>query len=324
MNPFASRIHRHLIAIAAIPLACCWALAAAAGGEPDVWVVSTRQLPGICRLPATADVRVERLDPGTHCWHASDVPSLLDDPTRPLMVFIHGNRYDSAAAKSQGIWLARRAAALDPAAPAVRTVIFSWPSEQQGILLKDGRAKYRRAFSDGHYFAWLLGRIEGERPLAIVSYSFGALVTLQAMEDLVAAEQAGRTDIQPWTPRTGRTNVVFVAPAVRCDALSPRGPYRNAFACFDRLTLIINSQDDALRFFPFLDHGVHAAALGYVGMPRRWLPSGVEFVDTDAAAIVGKNHGLPLYLSSPVLSSRIATGAIAGLQDAAADLSARQ
>jgi hypothetical protein len=59
-------------------------------------------------------------------------------------------------------------------------------------------------------------------------------------------------------------------------------------------------------------------------MPRRWLPSGVEFVDTDAAAIVGKNHGLPLYLSSPVLSSRIATGAIAGLQDAAADLSARQ
>lgn len=319
MNAFASRIRSCLLVVAALSPVLFPATVVEAGGESDVWVVSTRQLPGTCRLPATAAVRVERFDGSTQCWHASDLPSLLDDPARPLMVFIHGNRYEAAAAKSQGLWLARRAAAFEPDAPAARTVIFSWPSEQQGILLKDGRAKYRRAFSDGHYFAWFLGRVGQDRPLAIVSYSFGALVTLQAMEDLVAAEKAGRTDVEPWSGRTGRTNVVFVAPAVRCDALSPRGPYRNALTCFDRLTLIINSRDDALRFFPLLDFDTHAAALGYVGMPRRWLPAGVEFTDTDAAAIVGKDHGLPLYLSSAVLSSRIATGALTGLEATIAD-----
>lgn len=289
---------------------------------PDVWVVSTRGLPDVCRLPQTVNFHVQRLRPDATAWDRSDLEALLDEPHRPVMVFIHGNRYTPAEARQQGLELARRTTACGTAP--LRTVIFSWPSEQQGILLKDGRAKYRRAFSDGHYFAWFLGRVGQDRPLAIVSYSFGALVTLQAMEDLVAAEKAGRTDIEPWSGRTGRTNVVFVAPAVRCDALSPRGPYRNALTCFDRLTLIINSRDDALRFFPLLDFDTHAAALGYVGMPRRWLPAGVEFTDTDAAAIVGKDHGLPLYLSSAVLSSRIATGAFAGLEATIADPAARR
>jgi hypothetical protein len=312
MNAFHSRIVRHLFAAAAILLACCRGLSAADPCEPDVWEVSTRHLPGICRLPAEADVAVQRLDAAARCWKRSDLPTLLDDPGRPLMLFIHGNRYEPGAAKSQGLLLARRAAACRPDVPPMRTVIFSWPSEQQGILLKDGRAKYHRAFSDGHYFAWLLARTGQERPVAIVSYSFGALITLPAMEDLVAAEQSDRSGVEPWANRTGRTNVVFVAPAVRCDSLSPRGPYRNAVACLDRLTLITNSRDDALRFFPWLERGSHTQALGYVGMPRRWLPAEVEFAGTDAAEIVGRSHGLPLYLDSPLLTSRIATGAVAG------------
>jgi hypothetical protein len=54
-------------------------------------------------------------------------------------------------------------------------------------------------------------------------------------------------------------------------------------------------------------------------MPRRWLPGDIEFRATDAAGIVGKNHGLPLYLASPALTRRIATAALAGLgPDAAA------
>jgi hypothetical protein len=47
-------------------------------------------------------------------------------------------------------------------------------------------------------------------------------------------------------------------------------------------------------------------------MPRRWA-AGAEFTATDAATVVGKNHGLPLYLASPSLSRRIATGALEAL-----------
>jgi hypothetical protein len=283
--------------------------------QVDAWAVSTRRLPGICRLPAAADLAVERcVDADRGRWERDDLANLLalDDPARPLLVFIHGNRYESGAAKSQGVLLARHCAACCPGGCRPRVVVFSWPSGQQGILLRDGRAKYERAYADGHYLAWFLGQVPPERPVAIVGYSFGALITLEALEDLVAAERSGRGPLLPWTNRPGRTHLVFIAPAVRCDALAPRGPYAETLACFDRLTLVVNSQDDALRFFPWLDRNLRVEALGKVGMPRRWA-GGAEFSTIDAAPIVGRQHGLPLYLTSPVLTRRIAAGALESL-----------
>lgn len=282
--------------------------------ELDAWAISTRCLPALCGLPSTATPTIERCS-DTRCgrWERSDLATLLADPTQPLLVFIHGNRYSSAEAKSQGLQLARQCRACCPGGRPPRLVIFSWPSEQQGILLKDGRAKFSRAHADGHYLAWLLGHVEPERPVAVVGYSFGALIALEALEDLVAAGRSGRTGIQPWEGRPGRTHLVLVAAAVRCDALAPRGPYHEATVAVDRLTLVNNSRDDALRFFPLLDRAVGADALGYSGMSGRWLPADVEYSATDGAAIIGKHHGLPLYLASPQLTARIAAGALGSL-----------
>jgi len=302
-----------IFAILAICFACASDGFAAPCDDDDVWVVSTRRLPGICRMPLSASVGVERLKPAANCWERSTLRSLLDDPTRPLMIFIHGNRYSTVDAKSQALQLARQAKICCPDAASVRTVVFSWPSEQEGILLRDGRIKYERAFADGHYFAWFLGQIEPQRPVAIMSYSFGAIITLEAFEDLVAAQRAGRTDVQPWIHRSGRTNLVFVAPAVRCDALSPCGPYRETLNCFNQLTLIINSEDRVLGFFPWLDCKQNLDALGHVGMPQCWLPTDVDFTTTDAATVIGTDHGLSVYLRSSVLARRICTGAIESL-----------
>lgn len=278
---------------------------------PDVWVVSTRGLPGICRLPESVNLRVERLRADGSMWDRSDLAGLLDEPDRPVMVFIHGNRYAPSEARQQGLELARRAAVCGGAG--MRTVIYSWPSEQQGILLKDGRSKYERAFSEGHYLAWLLGQFEPGRPVAIVGYSYGAIITLEAIEDLVIAERSGTATVRPWTSRPGAVNVVLIAAAVRCDALAPRGPYREAVNRLDRLTLLVNSTDDALRFFPLLDCSQRADALGYVGMPRSWMPATVQFSSADAANVVGRTHGFQHYLASPSLMRRICSGATTGL-----------
>jgi len=312
-----NRAARAVLRLAAAAAVAVLATAAAAGDaesgcpETDVWVVSTRRLPGICRLPHHVPFDVERHDAGGGRWEPADLAGLLEDPARPLVIFIHGNRYDAATAKARGLTVARHLAVRCPGG--VRTVIFSWPSAKDGHPIEDGRAKYDRAHADAHYLGFLLGRIEPTRPVAVIGYSFGAIITLGALEDLAVAERSGRTDLTAWTGRPGRTHLVFVAAAVRCDALAPRGPYRDALACIDRLTLVTNSRDGALRFFPWLDRHIRAAALGAVAMPRGWLPEGVEYAATDGAAIIGRQHGLQRYLSSPALTRRIVAGALEGL-----------
>ncbi len=283
--------------------------------EDDCWVVSTRRLPDVGRLPAHVTFGVERLigDTGSSRWLPSDLPSLLDEPQRPLLIFIHGNRYDSASAKTQGLLLARRSRACRPDGPPIRTVIFSWPSSQEGLLLRDSRSKYERAMTEGHYLAWLLGRVPPEQPVAIVSYSYGGLIALEALDHLVEAQRSGRADLQPWIDRPARLHLVLVAAAVRHDALAPCGEYRQVLRCIDRLTLLNNTADHALRFFRFIDPNLRTEALGHENMPARWLPPEIEFAQIDAAPIIGTNHRFCPYLESPSLRQRLATGALGGL-----------
>ena len=290
-------------------------VAAAGADTEDVWVVSTRRLPDVRRVPEHAGLDVERLDvaPPGRRWVPADVTDLLGDPHRPLVLFIHGNRYDTASAKSQGLSLARATAAARPHLPPARTVIFSWPSSQEGLLLRDSRAKYERALSEGHYLAWLLGRVDPAQPVAIVAYSYGALITLEAVDHLVRAEQSGRGDLHGWTARPGRVHLVFAAAAVRQDALAPGGEYRRTVAGFDRLTLLNNTRDRALAFFECIDRSLRTEALGREHMPARWLPPTKEFVQVDAAGIVGGSHRFPPYLESSSLRRRLVGGAMDGL-----------
>ncbi|MFM1903023.1 MAG: hypothetical protein RLZZ440_923 [Planctomycetota bacterium] len=285
-------------------------------GGFDLWIASTRRLPGICRGPAAADFGVERLAGSRGCrfWERSDLDSLLSAPERPLVIFIHGNRYDSGDAKAQGLQLAGRLAACRPGTLPPRVVVFSWPSQKQGLLLKDGRRKYDRAYADGHYLAGFLGQVPPEQPVAIVGYSFGALVAAGALEDLTTEDLPAFPGLR-WAERPGRTHLVFIVPAIRSDAAAPRGPFRGMLAGLDRFTLLINSRDEALKFFPLLEPAVRTEAMGYVGMPRRWLPDGLEYVATDAAGVVGKMHTMRRYLDSGSLSDRIASGLLDGLTD---------
>jgi len=311
LRPGGRAIGRGRILVLLAAVACAGTRASAAPPCPsaDVWVASTRRLPGVCRLPDRAGLEVERLSGGDRGrWQRASVEELLADSDRPLVVFVHGNRYAAGEAKSQGLQFARLVATTCPDAGPVRTVVFSWPSDKQGVLLRDVRAKYGRAHADGHYLAWLLGRVDPERPVALVGFSFGALVSLQALKDLEAAAAAG----VPWPERPGRTNLVFVAPAVRCDALSPRGPFRTGVEGVDGLTLVANSADCALAFFPSVNRGDRAEALGSTAMPRRWLPMEMEYSAVDAADVVGVQHSLPPYFASGTLARRIAAGTVAG------------
>lgn len=268
----------------------------------DVWHVSTRHLPGVCGPVTEADLRVEHRDaPGR--WNPASLEDLLADPGRPLVFFIHGNRYDACSAKQQGVMVARRLEQCRPDAGLIRTVVFSWPSDSVGLPLREARENYARARSDGHYFGALLSKVAPETDVGIVGYSFGATIALVGLEDAAAVSPEWHAD------RAGFLGLVLVTPAVRVDSVSPCGRYHRAIGLADRLTILTNPRDEALRFFPLLDRsGVDA--VGFVGMPRRWVPEGVAFSQIDASPIVGKEHSMQSFIDSSSLSCRITNGAV--------------
>ena len=54
-------------------------------------------------------------------------------------------------------------------------------------------------------------------------------------------------------------------------------------------------------------------ALGHTGMPRYWMPENVGLSMTNAERIIGKKHGLMLYLASRSLSNYLCSGATSKL-----------
>ncbi|CAN0372065.1 unnamed protein product, partial [Hapterophycus canaliculatus] len=95
------------------------------------------------------------------------------DPTRPRIIYIHGNRRDAPTAISQGLWVYRELARRRPMQQAFDWVIWSWPSEAESLLLADARKKAERTDAQALYLAWLLNHHHSSnQPTALIGFSF--------------------------------------------------------------------------------------------------------------------------------------------------------
>jgi pimeloyl-ACP methyl ester carboxylesterase len=254
----------------------------------DVWLVSSRHLPETCGEPEDPGLRVERLD-GSH-WSDASLDELAATSAGPVVFFIHGNRYDPSSARRQGLELSHR---LGCCGAGSRTIVYSWPSDRDGPPLADARSKYRRTRSEGWYFAAVLRRLDPESTVGIVGYSYGATIALHGLKHVGPAV------------RRGHTGLVMVTPAVAAGAVHPLGSLRESVETVDRLTILVNSRDEALRFFRFVDP-CHQEALGFTGMSLRNVPAGVAFQQLDVAGLIGKEHSMQPFLDSRRLSCLIA------------------
>ncbi len=232
-----------------------------------LWVVSTRSLSSNA---CTASLHAPQL----RVWHldrcgkttSSTLDELLQsrDASIPLLIQVHGNRMESSDAIERGLFVYNRTIPYF-ASQSLEYVIFSWPSEKEGLLVNDGREKAERTDAEGLYLAWFVRELlQRGGQINIVGYSFGGRVATGAMHALAGGSLGGRT--LPGEPIQGaNVRIGLVAPALE-DSWLRQGNYHGmASLNIQRMTILYNQRDVVLKRYWLLEQVRGRMALGYTG-----------------------------------------------------------
>lgn len=289
-------------------------------GQPSVsdrlWMISTRCLTSDYRAanvhsPDLAVTTMDRLGNRQSVEMDSFLSGL--DPSRPLVLHVHGNRMTEQDANERGRFVHRNLLNHLPT-DSFDFVVFSWPSEKTGILVKDGRNKARMTEAEGLYLGWLLKELVGRQiPVAIVSYSFGSRVATGALHTLAGGSLGGRR--LPGEPIRGISiPVALVAPALEGRWLEPGQYHGLASQNISQLAVFYNSRDAVLKRYWLIEPGSAGQALGFTG-PRR-VPRGFDgtplpLIARDCTRTMGIAHSereyyLPSCSAAPAIAGMIA------------------
>lgn len=266
-----------------------------------IWLINTRSISHHTRYMnlCQPELAIERLD---ECGQrrASSLDEYLSsmDPTRPRIIYIHGNRRDACKAVTQGLYVYRQVARHRHGDQPFDWVIWSWPSDASAVLLADAREKAQRTDSQGLYVAWVLRQHQlHAQPTALIGFSFGGRIVSGALHALAGGFLGGRSIGEPQV--TGANiDVGLLAPAVDTTWMMPHGAHGLASLNMNRLVLLYNHRDIALRFFKLVSQEPGGQALGYSG-PRCFAPrhdgTALPVRAFDCAQMVGNHHSEKLY-----------------------------
>ncbi len=269
----------------------------------DVWLISTRHLgcPSTDNTKAV-DLHVEHYGGKGIGWTESSLAEYLasDDPARPTMIYVHGNRIDRCEAIRRGAHVRNSVLGCSQVEP-VRFVIWTWPSDQIHGQVRDVRAKAARTNGEGYYLASFISQLDPDTRLSIVGYSFGARVTTGALHLLGGGELAGLSLPYAQTPQV---RVALMAAALHNNWLQPGARHGSALSQMDRLLIQYNSCDPYLKRYKYIEKHARPAALGYAGMHVD-NSQGVWLDQRDVCPIVGRSHAQIRYFNSKIVTDQI-------------------
>ncbi len=281
------------VQLPAVPVAPC-ADADTAVAEDSIWLLNTRHLTTrVCSANLQQpEFEVMRLDACGRGTAASLDEYLRGDPSELHVIYIHGNRMDPSTTIQRGLMIHRQTMRhRDLATPTIRWLVWSWPSEQEGILLADVSEKAQRTDSQGLYLAWLLRELidRGHRP-RLIGFSFGGRVATGALHALGGGSLGGR-ELPGHHIEGAHASVGLLAPALGEGWLCSYGYHGHATRNMFELTVLYNRRDAVLKRYPFLDPG--SQALGYRG-PRGFGPrydgSKLPVYARNCSGTVGRKH----------------------------------
>jgi len=274
----------------------------------DVWLVSTRRLPG-GDCPDQAQPDYWHLSGGAE-WAPADQQAFLAAGRRsvPTVFFVHGNRSDACDAVDEGMEFCKQLEVLAPGAR-FRFVIWSWPADRVSRRNRpDLQVKDVVSQREALCLARMLDRIHPDVPVSLVGYSYGSQTIVGAIKLLAGECYAGHTFQRRGPPRRAPLRAVLAAGAVESDALASADPARQPLDRVDRLLITRNGCDPTLKFYPLLYRRRGPEALGFVG-PTCLDPGDpnlpkVEVIDVTQA--VGKQHAWECYRNAEPLRERLA------------------
>jgi len=276
--------------------AACAESKVCASGEPDrVWLISTR---GLTRNVCCADLS----QPSFAVYRVKSCGALRDatvdeyfamvGPDRPVVFYIHGNRMEADHASCHGLAIYRRCRGCLRSGP-IDWVIWSWPSEQVGVLAHDVRVKAARTDLQGLYLAWLLREhVNRSTRATVIGYSFGGRIATGALHALAGGALSSR--------RLGGQEITgkhfgagLIAPAIERNWLSYHGYHRRATKNLERMVLLYNRRDIVLKRYWLIDKVRGRMALGYSGptmFAKRADGSPLPVQSRDCSTSIGFKH----------------------------------
>ena len=237
-------------------------------------------------------------------WQQSSLKDFLatDDPAFPTDFYIHGNAMPAGDAFANGTTVYRQLTAGAASDHHVRFVIWSWPTGMpRHHKIEAIREHSYRSDTDAWYLGWFAGQINPRVPLGLAGYSFGARVATGAIHLLGGGDLCGMHLPAEEVKDKRIVRDVLIAAAEDCNWLSPGAANSMALGTIDKMLMLNDTCDEALRFYPHLNRCSRCDALGYVGLGGDH--PNVEQVD--ACCLVGGQHAWAAYFCNAGLVARM-------------------
>ncbi|MCL2304226.1 MAG: alpha/beta hydrolase [Planctomycetaceae bacterium] len=226
------------------------------------------------------------------------------DANVPLIVLVHGNYTSKTDAIASANMLENKFfPGVGKFADAkYRLVIWTWPTES--VLwrrLPDAKMKGYYAIKQGEYLAHFLSLVpEGSR-VSLVGFSFGARTTCEAVQQFSKDFSEEKTAL-PFQIRN-----LLLAPAIDHNSLAPKFRYGEVLAVSQHLIVLFNSQDYALKFYPFLSGFGGPRSLGREGVPISRIPAELrgKITGINVQPFAKSRHSFVTFFQNPDLNRRL-------------------
>jgi hypothetical protein len=279
----------------------------------EVLLISTRRLALSCdpaRVDRELDCRRLMFDAdGKPTWVAHDWHNLQNpaNALRQTVIYVHGNRVSVGNDEAEGMAVFQSLVTARTDRQPVRYIIWSWPSSQIPGLIKDYQVKAVRTNPVAWQLAWFLDQLPVETPIAMMGYSYGARTVSGTMHLLGGGTLGNLTLEDRQHADRPPVRIALVAAAFDADWVLPGEVHHRTITQVDRMVVVTNRQDPAMRFFKLSTKNSRVDALGLAGIPHaEKLGTAVKRIQyIDVTAEVGRSHVIYDYLADDSKMTRM-------------------